>query len=113
MNTQPTPIVSDADLARVLAREFEGESRRVAEDLLSRYDSREGVRVKLAAIKLSSGDLGSLERFVRVASEDYRDVLAPAEYPQYGALPPNASSSERARAIDADWKQYQEWLQRS
>jgi hypothetical protein len=46
---------------------------------------------------------------------DYRDVLGPAEYPGYtkrmfriGEL----AQDEQQRIIDADWRQYQDWLTR-
>ena len=112
MRSQPTPSASDADLRRILERDFPQERRATAENLLSGYDFREVLRVRLAILKLAEGDLGRLRRLVGVACEDYRDVLAPAEYPQHSALPPKASDLERESAIDSDWAQYQKWFLR-
>ena len=52
---------------------------------------------------------------MEMALEDYRDALAVAEYPGYDKLiRPSAplSEDERQKIIDADWKQYSEWLSR-
>jgi hypothetical protein len=75
------------------------------------------VRVQLAALKLSKGDLGALKQHLTLASQDYRDVLAAAEYPKYSRsgmfhvreLP----AKERQRIFDGDWEQYETWLQSS
>lgn len=72
-------------------------------------------RVRLAALKLAAGSMERLRHEIEGAKRDYRDVLAPAEYPSYmkkvqhsGALPPE----EEQRIIDLDWEQYQDWLTR-
>jgi hypothetical protein len=119
MASQPTPNVSNADVERVVRRDFP--AARVDEVLamLAEYGTdawhREPHRVRLAALKLAAGRLDRLRREIESAKCDYRDVLAPAEYPAYekrvpgpGALPPG----EVQRIIDTDWQQYQEWLSR-
>ena len=75
---------------------------------------RERDRVQLAALKLANGDFDALREHVDVACSDYRDVLAAAEYPAYsrrGWRTPFARG-ERAKIFEADWSQYQTWLQR-
>ena len=74
---------------------------------------RERDRVQLAVLKLANKSFDDLRRYTEWAKADYRDVLGPAEYPGYtkkmfriDKLP----EQERQRIIDADWKQYQEWL---
>ena len=119
MTRQPTPNVTSADVERVVRRDFPVE--RVAEVLamLGEYGTescqRETHRVRLAALKLAAGNIERLRYEIEGAKCDYRDVLGPAEYPGYckrvpraGALPPE----EEQRIIDADWKQYQDWLTR-
>ena len=76
---------------------------------------REPHRVRLAALKLAAGSIERLRSEIEGAKCDYRDALAYAEYPGYfkrvprsGELPPK----EEQRLIDADWKQYQDWLTR-
>jgi hypothetical protein len=107
---QPVPSVTEADLARVLEREFPGAARSKAGAVLAGYGRetwhREPTRVKLAILKLAQGDLARLEEFTKVASTDYRDVLAWAEYPAYFKAP----KPERDAAIERDWSQYVRWL---
>jgi len=74
---------------------------------------RERERVQLAILKLAAGRLDQLRYHVESAKRDYRDTLAPAEYPIYSRKVSHRSklSSEKIQAIiDADWKQYQDWL---
>jgi hypothetical protein len=117
MTTQPTPSVTDADVERVVRRDFPPERVPEVFDLLNQYGieswQREAHRVRLAALKLSAGSIERLRYQIESAKRDYRDVLAEAEYPSYtkrmfriGQLP----NEERHRIIDADWRQYQDWL---
>ena len=62
----------DADQTQILA-------------LLNEYQSESAagrLRVQLAVLKLSQGDLGKLRHYVEVARTDYRDVLFWAETPE-------------------------------
>lgn len=86
-------------------------------NLLNEYGAEEWhherSRVQLAALKLAGGDLKKLRLQMNIAKYDYRDVLAPAEYPEYmkkfsGARHPPAD--EREQVIEDDWKQYESWL---
>jgi hypothetical protein len=75
---------------------------------------REPARVRLAILKLAQGNLKSLRAALKTANEDFRDVLAYAEYPAYlqDVNPSDADPAKRRRAIDADWQQYRGWLER-
>jgi hypothetical protein len=119
MAMQPTPTVTGADVQRVVRRDFPAD--RVVEVLamLDEYGAetwqREPHRVRLAALKLAAGDMKRLRYEIEGAKRDYRDVLGPAEYPGYtkrmfriGKL----AQHEQQRIIEADWKQYQDWLAR-
>ena len=109
---QPVPKVSDADVARIVARDFGAAERDAASEILGRYGTEkwemEIARVRLAALKLASGDLEALRKAIAMAKTDYRDALAQAEYPRYmrEARPGEA-------AISADWEQYAEWFSRT
>lgn len=84
--------------------------------MLDEYSEEDGqYRVRLAVLKLAAGDLKRLRYELEGAKRDYRDVLGPAEYPGYtkrmfriDTLP----QDEQQRIIDADWRQYEEWLGR-
>jgi hypothetical protein len=114
VHTQPVPVVTEADLRRVLERDFPGEGAAKAAGVLAAYGReawhREPVRVKLAVLKLANRDLAKLEQLTAAAATDYRDVLAWAEYPAYFATPVRAPERERDAAIESDWAQYQQWL---
>jgi hypothetical protein len=81
-------------------------------------ENRELARVRLAILKLAEGNLDRLLDLLIVALSDYRDVLSPAEYPRYareispGGKPFEKPNSLRDAAIEDDWKQYREWLER-
>jgi hypothetical protein len=72
---------------------------------------REPVRVRVAALKLSSGRLEDLEQAISTAKRDYRDVLAAAEYPEEGRRSAwKLSPAELDRVRAADRTQYLAWL---
>ena len=74
---------------------------------------REVHRVRLAVLKLANREFGDLGYWIEQAKCDYRDVLAPAEYPLYGkkwGQMDRISEEEQKRIIEADWAQYERWL---
>lgn len=110
---QPAATYTEADLGRVIARDFAPQFIPRVKALLSRYGredwQREVLRVQMACLKCADGKLEALERAVNDACHDYRDVLGPAEYPSYDkARTPEA----KKKAIESDWKQLQAWLNR-
>jgi hypothetical protein len=114
---QPVPSVSEGDVERVVRRDYSAEQINQVLAALREYGRetwhRERNRVQLAVLKLAAGDLNALHSHLEIAKRDYRDVIAFAEYPGYFTkVPPNAKPSDPAHAevIDADWKQYQQWL---
>ncbi len=87
-------------------------------EILQEYGKQEwnkpGPRVRLAILKLANGDLSQLKEHTKVAIQDFRDVLAMAEYPRWTkeiGFDRKARKVERA-VIDDDWRQYCEWLER-
>ncbi len=102
-----------------------GRSSKVAEvfpgvapdDVLKRLDGYDGGardRVQLAILKLCEGSLDRLDKWVATAIQDYRDVLAPAEYPREVARTPaelSKMSGEEVQALrDQDRREYLAWL---
>jgi hypothetical protein len=111
---QPVPHVSSADLARILQREFPGEAQAEVATLLEAYDGQEAVRVMLAILKLAGGHVSRVREYLEAAGEDYRDVLAWAEYPEfikdaYKGVPAKTPDASIAR----DWEQYETWLKKA
>jgi hypothetical protein len=115
---QPVPIVSDADVTRVVERDFSRRDHGAALGLLQEYGKqdwhREVPRVRLATLKLAHGNLEKLRAAIKTAVLDYRDVLSYAEYPKYfrDINPAETDEAKLEAAIDADWQQYRQWLEK-
>jgi hypothetical protein len=119
MITQPMPSVSRADVERVVRREFPPDRQAEVLTVLDEYghDSWNHTpdRVHLAALKLAAGSIEVLRARIEDARYDHRDVIGAAEYPGYmkrGSRIQRLSPDEQKRIVDADWRQYQEWLAR-
>ncbi len=116
---QPVPHVTAADIERVVYRDF---PRIQVDDvlaILAEYGTeiwhKEKERVRLAALKLASGDLAKLRSAIDRAKLDYRDVLAPAEYPKFmqeGLRFRRLRSHDRELIYTDDWQQYERWLKK-
>lgn len=116
---QPVPQITAADIERVVRRDFpEGQVADVLA-MLAEYGTelwhREPARVKLAALKLADGSVEKLRRALDQAKLDYRDVIAPAEYPKFTHQKLRVvrlRSEERQRIYTDDWQQYERWLKK-
>lgn len=119
MPSQPIPTVSSADVERIVRRDYPPGRVNEVLSLLGDYGreawQREPDRVRLAVLKLAAGNMKRLRSELESAKCDYRDVLAPAEYPGYFKRVPGPgalSTEEEQRIIDHDWAEYQSWLGR-
>lgn len=117
MKTQPIPDVDEKDVERVVERDFSREYTAVMTLLnecgIEKFGS-EAPRVRLACLKLAGGSFEKLRKVIDVAKVDWRDVLASAEYPEYGrkAWGKKLPESELRQVYEDDWKQYRDWLTR-
>lgn len=113
---QPVPKVNRIDLERIVRREFSGSDYDAIMTILNEYGrddwQRESVRVQLAVLKLAQGDLNKVRSYIELAKCDYRDVLAPAEYPGYIETVSKLSVQEKKKIIEEDWQQYVLWLKK-
>jgi hypothetical protein len=66
--------------------------------------------VRLAIVKLAGTDLESLRRYTLMAKQDYRDVLAWAEYPLQSKAGVIKAGPDKDRLIRKDREQYEQWL---
>jgi hypothetical protein len=118
MKTQPAPKVTHDDVLRVIRRDFSHIPESDVLAILNRYGTtewqRERDRVQLAVLKLAAGDFDALKLHAETACCDYRDVIAPAEYPTYSKHGWSApfKRGECAKTFEDDWNQYQQWLTR-
>lgn len=112
---QPTPSVTEADVERVVRRDFPATVVGEILDLIATVEVREKPRVVLACLKIANGKLDRLRADLADASGWYRELLSEAEYPlatkrwfRLASLP-----EDEVRAIyEKDWRQYSEWLTR-
>jgi hypothetical protein len=120
--SRPLPEATQADLERIVRRDFPAEQFLEVIAVLEEFDNQwesNRVRVRLAALKLADANLETLRKQVGFANQDFRDVLVLAEYPGYRKatssvrnMPKKLSKQDRQQIVDADWRQYQAWLQR-
>ena len=116
---QPIPKISDDDVERIIRRDFPLAVQEQVRAALARYGrepwEREPARVRMGILRLAHGDAAAVERHLRVAKTDFRDVLSAAEYPgasiEWGKLAA-LTPDERAKLHAADWEQYRAWLAR-
>jgi hypothetical protein len=118
---QPIPIVTSDDVDRIIRRDFSAEQFVAVKNVLKEYGHEkwhyECCRVQLAALKLSQGRMDVLQTNIDLAKQDFRDVLAPAEYPNYSRVvfrivKDKVSPTDERKIIEEDWTQYQHWLRR-
>ena len=116
---QPIPQVTPDDVERIVRRDFRADEDTTVRAMLNEYGTEkwqsESTRVRLAALKLANGSVRRLRVSIDSAKRDYRDTLAPAEYPAYfniGSRVRELPIKERNRIVDEDWQQYQEWLKK-
>lgn len=109
---QPTPVITAGDVDRIVRRDYAENLRVEAMEILQQYNGGdEPHRVRVAILKLAAGNIGALRQHLETAVCDYRDVIAPAEYPGYLKLCFSRSRSEiPQQIIERDWKQYNDWL---
>lgn len=116
---QPVPNVSATDVERIVRRDYRPQEVASVLDDLTEYGKeawhREPLRVRLAILRLAAGDREALRSHLEVAKRDYRDVLAGAEYPNYLRRVPaseDLADQEKQKAINQDWRQYQNWFEK-
>ncbi|MEZ5691322.1 MAG: hypothetical protein R3D71_06630 [Rickettsiales bacterium] len=114
---QPVPDISEDDVKRLIKRDFSNDKLDVVLDILKKYSQQHTdksiLRVWAACVKLSGGNITSLEHAISKAKCDYRDVIAEAEYPLYSkswSVISEMSDEERKKIIDLDWQNYTNWL---
>lgn len=112
--SQPTPTVTDADVQRVVKRDFAPQSCGKVLALLEQCRVVEAARTRLAILKLADGDMAALVHFLAVACDDYRSVIMAAEYPESLSYMVSGRPKDRTErdVWMADWEQYENWLNR-
>ena len=105
---QPAPKVTRADVDRIVRREF---AEQPVQEVFGIIDAEESPRVQLAALKIAGGDIDRLRLIL--SHYDYRDLLAEAEWPsRVKGVWTLGERRRQKRRIEAQWKQYSDWLRR-
>jgi hypothetical protein len=111
---QNIPIINDADIKRIIERDFSRSQLAEIRKTLSQYKSENETgrnRVYAGILKLAKSDIVLLGLYTKKANNDFRDVISLAEYPNYSKHAfDDLSENEIAKLISDDWKQYQSWL---
>ena len=114
---QPVAKISYDDILRIVKRDYPAESEKETLEILRHYKSnndKSDYRVWASLLKISEGNIEKLRININVAKNDFRDIVANAEYPEYtekiGFDNGKFTREEIKRIIQSDWKQYQVWL---
>jgi hypothetical protein len=110
---RPVPKVTQADIERIVRRDFLADQFDQVMQMLGRYQGDDGdvFRIRADVLKLANRRIELVTVFVDRAILKTGDVINPAEYPAQLKLIRTTSDGLR-RAIDEDWRQYEEWLNR-
>jgi len=73
---------------------------------------KEPSRVKLAILKLAGPDIDEIGKYALIAKQDYRDVLAWAEYPRQSRKwsISDPDNHKKKKLLQEDREEYQKWL---
>lgn len=86
------------------------EVRRILETYGIEDYEKETSRVKLAILKLAGPDQNKIRKYTLMAKQDYRDVIAWAEYPRQSKKLSIPDSQKKKKIIQADREEYKTWL---
>ena len=112
---QFVPQVSDADVERIIQRDFPQDEHEEIRALIRPLEVREKPRVVLACLKNAAGDITKLKYYLSEASGYYREHIGEAEYPNYVKKMfriDKLSEAEKSTIFEKDKNQYLAWLHR-
>jgi hypothetical protein len=112
---QPFAKVDDKTLERIIHREFGNRASEVKRKLQGvKSDTPKGKnRISAAIIKLAGEDINAIDNFIEISDNDFRDVLARAEYPGCFDLDFDRIKKDKMKQVYfADWKDYSNWLKK-
>jgi len=113
--SQYVPDVTEADIERVVRRDYPPEALAAIEALVRDVEVIEKPRVIMACLKNANGDFEKLKGELHNASGWWREIISDAEYPNYTRQwfrINKLSEEEQQRIIEKDKNQYLAWLRR-
>lgn len=112
---QPVAKISEEDLTFLIHREFPAEAELVRTKLnLIKSNTEKGKnRIAASVLKLAGGSLDKIDKLVRKANEDFRDIVAAAEYPRtFSYSFGERGDEERKKDYLEDWEEFSAWKER-
>ena len=113
MEKQPAAKISDEELDFLISREFPNDKEFVKNSLDKLIsDSQPGKnRIAAAVLKIADKKIDKIEFLVRLANEDFRDIVSEAEYPRASNLGfEKMSDNEHNNIYLKDWEEYSKWI---
>jgi len=113
LGCQPEPNISNKTIEKIIQRDYGNCRGEVKEKLkLIKSDSLKGQnRISAAVLKLGGGDINKIDKYIQMYKNDFRDVLANAEYPLLFDFGFSKKNKKELRTIYlTDWKNYLKWL---
>jgi hypothetical protein len=112
---QYLPDVAEADVERIVRRDYAPQLQPVIGELIRAVEVREKPRVVMACLKNANGNFEKLKGELANASGWWREIISEAEYPNYTKKMfriERLSAEERVRIVEKDRDQYLAWLRR-
>jgi len=112
---QPVAKISDEDLDFLIGREFPHDKETLKTKLDKiKSDSKDGKnRISASILKLANQDIDSVDFLVRRANEDFRDIVAEAEYPRTSSFGFGERDEEESKDdYLKDWEEYSTWKEK-
>ena len=111
---QPTAKVDAITLERIVHREFGNYAAEVKQKLkgVTSGTQKTNNRISASIIKLAEKDINSIDNFIEISNNDFRDVLLKAEYPRCVSLDFGEikNRNKLKQIYIADWKDHSNWL---
>jgi hypothetical protein len=110
---EPSAKISDKTLERLMRREFGSRASEVNRKFQQvNSDTPRGKnRFSAAILKLADRDLDKIDYYISVCNNDFRDVVALAEYPRYTRIAfDEIAKWKKRQSYLSDWKEYSNWL---
>ena len=119
MENQPVAEISNEILEKIIRRDFPESFEIVKQKLyLIKSDSLKGQnRLSAAVLKLSKGNLNTIDKYIEKCNYDCRDVISEAEYPRISEIGfvglEEIELSARKEYYLKDWTEYTNWINKS
>lgn len=112
---EPSAKISNQTLERLIRREFGSRAVEINQKFqqINSNIPESKNRLSAAILKLANRDLDRIDYYINICNNDFRDVVALAEYPGYSKVAFDEIAIWKKRQIYlSDWKEYSNWLRK-